>query len=179
MLQRTSLLTPFFLLAWLPDTCAQPGVPTSYAWETDAEFRRDSALVVECLRWLSTRGDTFSETTWSELNAFVLTWLSNTPLVTVQLDDRVIPPLPDNEVLADQLYFAFVHGSSLFALEHPNAPDALEKHKAGIVSMAVLARAHKQFLRGAREVRRAVRAAKKDARLSKYGSARMGYVPLP
>ncbi|MBL7942259.1 MAG: hypothetical protein JNM00_05815 [Flavobacteriales bacterium] len=146
---------------------AQPSLPDKYTWETDADFRRDSALVVQCLRWLTDADEVHSAENWSETNAFVMMWLSNTPLVTVNIDDAWRPELPD-DVISEPLWFSMVHGYALRALTHPGVADEIEAHKSGLKAMAAYAREHKKQVRHFKEIRKVMRVSKKDKRLTRY-----------
>jgi hypothetical protein len=146
---------------------AQPALPDEYAWETDADFRRDSALVVQCLRWLTDAGQVHDAEDWSETNAFVMMWLSNTPLITVKINDACLPPMPD-DLIADPLWFSMIQGVALHKLTHSGSVDDIESHKCGLIALSTYAREHKEQVKPYREIRRLMRVSRKDKRLTRY-----------
>jgi hypothetical protein len=131
---RTSLVCAGIFLGHLAvnaQTC--PKIPEEYSWETPAQYKKDQGDIKKCLEYLCDAPLSY-QVERSEVNAYVMEWLSGSPDITVDIDTRALPFLSYNE----ELIFPVVHGMALFQFTHPNITDKVVLHAHGIEVLAKL-----------------------------------------
>lgn len=140
-----------------------PSIPENYAWNTPEEYASDSVLVRTCLEWLCQANISTEFEKRTEVNAFVMTWLTNSPWVRLSIDSKTLPFMKHNP----DLFFVFAHGMALYAMKHKGASDKLLLHAEGLKAVARLAWEN-EVLSKSDYLRPLLKAARSDKRLRKY-----------
>ncbi|MEO0404550.1 MAG: hypothetical protein AAF193_06730 [Bacteroidota bacterium] len=129
-------------------------------WVTVADYKKAESEIKKALKWLRTKGLYECKEQRSDLNAYVMLWLSESPYLSIEVNSEVLPFLKDD---AD-LLFVMIQGMAQYQLRYPKEEDALKIHKAGLEYLAQVVKQTKKYLhkRSLRPLLRAVRKKRVD-----------------
>ncbi len=125
-------------------------VPKDVVLKEAADYKEYEEDVINCVDWLMKTPVNEQETKRREANAFLITWISGSPNVSVQLDEKVVNFMKPNA----ELLIIFMGGWTKYVLETGDT-DALQGNLNGIQSVITFYKANKSNL-------------KKDKNVEKY-----------
>ena len=89
---KKSLIIIAFLFACCFGMNAQSTViPKEIKLETKEDYDKTESLVLESIDWLSENPIPYKKNKRKELNAFLITWVSGSPTVSVELVEGIVP----------------------------------------------------------------------------------------
>jgi len=87
-----------------PQYC--PKLPSKYSWETNKDYKRDEALVLKTLQWLSVTPLNDEIPTRGSANLFVMQWICGSPRLKIEINTDMLPFYIDYP----DLLFPYIHG---------------------------------------------------------------------
>lgn len=135
----------------------RPAIPDTYGWRNGADYKADSSFVYSCLEHLCIPGSHTDPQWWSAANAYVMSWLSGSPQVRLEINSKALPFIETHE----ELIFPFVHGMALSHLKNPNEKNQVKLMADGLRQVVVFAEGD-EVLRKDRAVRSIVRADRRN-----------------
>ena len=120
----------FFLLSI--GLLAQPSIPEEFDLTHGEDYAQYEPLVIESLEWLLKNPIDQDLEKRTELNAFVMIWLSGSPNIEMQINSTWLKFTEENE----ELFFTFLQGMALHQLEHPKEKDLVRLHAQGLNAVA-------------------------------------------
>src|SRR6478735_4426915 len=130
-------------------------VPKNISLKTNEDFAKYEKDVIACCKWLQATPLNQEVSKRKEAYAFLLSWGSGAPNVTIEISPKVVKFSEDNT----DLLMMFISGWARFALENP--ADNKDKHKgnlAGIKSVTAFYKANlKNGMKKNKEVEKLVK----------------------
>ncbi|NQX91090.1 MAG: hypothetical protein HRT74_02945 [Flavobacteriales bacterium] len=115
---------------------------THAKWVTVSDYKKAEPEIKKALNWLRSKGLHECKEERSDLNAYVMLWLSESPYLTIEVNSSLLPFLKDD---AD-LLFVMIQGMAQYQLKHPKEEDALKIHKAGLEYLAQVVKQSRKYL---------------------------------
>ena len=126
-------------------------VPKNVKFENKADYATYEPQVKETIDWLLTTSLGKEQHKRTEANAFLMTWLTGTPDVTINIYDGFLPFVKKSP----ELLMPFMAGCVKYSLENGYSKDDVLINKAGIETIVAFYRNNRGYL-------------KKDGDIEKY-----------
>ena len=118
---------------------AQSQTVGGMTWQSEEDFRAAEPNVIENIVWLEEHPLATESNDTKAISEYVIQWLSETPYVTVRLDEHFTAPIVNdkNYKYADKFRVTYLFGKSLHAMTNPNyeAAVACQRGVEGMVKV--------------------------------------------
>ena len=107
------------------------------AWETESDFREAEPNVIENIVWLEEHPLATESNDTKAISEYVIQWLSETPYVTVRLDEVFTSTIINDRryKYADKFRVTYLFGKSLYVMTNPGGDEEALACKRGVEGM--------------------------------------------
>lgn len=107
-------------------------VPVDYSFESASDYAKYETDILNCIDWLESSPLGFQGEKRNDAAAFLLTWVSGSPDVSIELNEKMIWYIESNP----DLLVIFVGGWTRLAIQNPtDGKDVVKGSLAGIESV--------------------------------------------
>lgn len=130
----------FFIISSLPFTSLLAQQINTTSWETIEEFKAEEANIAKNIVWLENNPIATEQNDTKALSENIISWLTNTPYISVVLDGVFLENLMDNKRFkyAEKFKVTYLFGKSLYIIEHQNDLDEVKASVRGIEGMVTV-----------------------------------------
>lgn len=117
------------------------------SWETIEEFKAEEPVIVRNIIWLENNPIATEQNDTKALSENIISWLSNTPYISVILDGVFLESLMNNKRFkyAEKFKVTYLFGKSLYIIEHQDDLDEVKASIRGIEGMITVYKELKQL----------------------------------
>ncbi len=117
------------------------------SWETIEEFKAEEPVIVRNIIWLENNPIATEQNDTKALSESIISWLSNTPYISVILDGVFLENLMNNKRFkyAEKFKVTYLFGKSLYIIEHQDDLDEVKASTRGIEGMVTVYKELKQL----------------------------------
>lgn len=110
------------------------------SWSTIEEFKAEEPTIIKNIIWLENNPIATSQNDTKELSENIINWLSNTPYISVILDEVFIESLLNNKQFkyAEKFKVTYLFGKSLYVIEHQDSLNEVKASVRGIEGMVLV-----------------------------------------
>ncbi len=110
------------------------------SWDTIEEFKAEEHTIVRNIIWLENNPIATEQNDTKALSENIISWLSNTPYISVILDGVFLENLMNNKRFkyAEKFKVTYLFGKSLFIIEHQDDLDEVKASARGIEGMVTV-----------------------------------------
>ena len=131
MRAKTLFLTSVFLLSTYFLFAQTFVVPIDFSFKSKEDYAKYEKDIIDAAKWLEATPVGKEENTRQKASAFLMTWLTGSPTVTITLSKFELDLVQDNP----QLLMMFMAGYAKYVLENSYSKDRLKATVAGVKSM--------------------------------------------
>jgi len=116
-------------------------------WDTIEEFKAEEPVIVRNIIWLENNPIATEQNDTKALSENIISWLSNTPYISVILDGVFLENLMNNKRFkyAEKFKVTYLFGKSLYIIEHQDDLDEVKASVRGIEGMVTVYKELKQL----------------------------------
>jgi hypothetical protein len=117
------------------------------SWTTIEEFKAEEPSIARNIVWLENNPIATEQNDTKALSEYIISWLSNTPYISVILDGVFLESLMDNKRFkyAEKFKVTYLFGKSLYIIEHQDDLDEVKASARGIEGMITVYNELKQL----------------------------------
>ena len=121
-------------------TSVQAQVVRNTSWNSIEEFKAEEPNIVKNIIWLENNPTGTNQNDTKGLSENIISWLSNTPYLTVVLDGFFLENLMNNKRFkyAEKFKVTYLFGKSLYIIEHQDDWDEVQASLRGIEGMIMV-----------------------------------------
>lgn len=110
------------------------------SWKTVDEFKAEEPNIVKNIIWLENNPLATEQNDTKALSEYIISWLSNTPYLSVILDGIFLESIMNNRKFkyAEKFKVTYLFGKSLYVIEHQDKPDEVMASVRGIEGMVTV-----------------------------------------
>jgi len=116
-------------------------------WETIEDFKAEEPIIVRNIIWLENNPIATEQNDTKAMSENIISWLSNTPYISVILDGVFLENLMNNKRFkyAEKFKVTYLFGKSLYIIEHQDDLDEVKASSRGIEGMIKVYKELKQL----------------------------------
>ena len=138
VIKGMSKLFTIMILIFIPIVTANAQHVGSMNWSSEEDFKQDEKYIVEDILWLEENPLASLTNDTKAISSYVLNWLSNTPYISVTLDEIFLEGISNNKKYkyAEKFRVTYLFGKSLYEIQHQGNDDEVMASARGIEGMA-------------------------------------------
>lgn len=107
------------------------------SWETVEDFKAEEPIIIRNIIWLENNPIATDQNDTKALSENIISWLSNTPYLSVVLDGVFLENLMNNKRFkyAEKFKVTYLFGKSLYIIQHQDSLDEVKASTRGIEGM--------------------------------------------
>lgn len=144
---RKSIILIIFVLVGISTFGQEYNVPKNWKFETENDYRDYVPQIKEAIDWALNTPLNIEPEKRTQVNAFVLAWLTGTPDVSIAIDENAVIFFKTNP----ELLMPFTMGWTQFSLDN-NSKDSYSGFKAGAKTAISFYRKNIQFLKKDKDI---------------------------
>ena len=109
-------------------------------WSSEADFRKDEAIVLENIAWLENQPLATATNDTKALTEYVLNWLAGTPYISVTYDEIFLSNLTNSKKykFGEKFRVTYLFGKSYYLIENQEGPIEAKACARGIEGMVTV-----------------------------------------
>lgn len=135
---RTAISLLLLLLIFSVSLHAQQVGNTS--WNSLDDYKAEEANIAKNIVWLENNPIATEQNDTKALSEYIISWLSNTPYISVILDGVFLESLMNNKHFkyAEKFKVTYLFGKSLYIIQNQDDPDEVKASVRGIEGMVTV-----------------------------------------
>ncbi|NNF23124.1 MAG: hypothetical protein HKN67_14385 [Saprospiraceae bacterium] len=129
-----TIFTIFLLFTWVGGSAQFLG---ETGWDSEEEFRSVEDKIIENIIWLEENPFATESNDTKAITQYVLDWLTETPYVSVTLDEVFTDGVTNNKKYkyADKLVITYLFGKSVYVIQNPEDNSQVNASTRGVIGM--------------------------------------------